>query len=176
MFVVQKTGDTFRVFRQAEASVKRAGSARHTRRGKARKKLSPVGRVLCSTPASRWPSLASKTRKKENKTNNSYSASWKKQRNKTGVPSWQGNSIRFEFLFYAHCTVFGLTVHVCLFLNLHRHVTKSDSCLTKILRYKTDCFKMQSRFFKLLVKEELRAITEITTESCPGKKLTLVIE
>ena len=176
MFVAQETGDTFRVFRQAEASVKRAGSARHTRRGKARKKLSPVGRVSCSTPASRWPSLASKTRKKENKTNNSYSASWKKQWNKSGVPSLQGNSIGFEFLFYAHCTVFGLTVHVCLFLNLHRHVTKSDSCLTKILRYKTDFFKMQSRFFKLLVKEELRAISEITTESCPGKKLTLVIE
>ena len=73
MFVVQKTGDTFRVFRQAEASVKRAGSARHTRRGTARKKLSPVERVLCSTPASRWPSLASKTRKE----NNSYSASCK---------------------------------------------------------------------------------------------------
>lgn len=33
MFVAQETGDTFRVFRQAEASVKRAGSARHTRRG-----------------------------------------------------------------------------------------------------------------------------------------------
>ena len=29
MFVVQETGDTFRVFRQREASVKREGSARH---------------------------------------------------------------------------------------------------------------------------------------------------
>ena len=29
MFVVQETGDTFRVFRQAEASVKRGGNARH---------------------------------------------------------------------------------------------------------------------------------------------------
>ena len=60
------------------------------------------------------------------------------QRNKTGVPSLQGNSIGFEFLFYAHCTVFGFTVHVCLFLSLHCHVTKSDSCLIKILRYKTE--------------------------------------
>ena len=59
------------------------------------------------------------------------------QRNKTGVPSLQGNSIGFEFLFYAHCTVFGLTVHVCLFPSLHCRVTKSDSCLIKILRYKT---------------------------------------
>lgn len=176
MFVVQETGDTFRVFRQAEASVKRAGSARHTRQGKARKKLSPVGRVSCSTPASRWPSLASKTRRKKKRNKQLLFCKLKKQWNKTGVPSFQGNSIGFEFLFYAHCTVFGLTVHVCLFLNLHRHVTKSDSCLTKILRYKTDFFKMQSRFFKLLVKEELRAISEITTESCPGKKLTLVIE
>ena len=29
MFVVQETGDTFRVFGQREASVKREGSARH---------------------------------------------------------------------------------------------------------------------------------------------------
>ena len=53
------------------------------------------------------------------------------------------------------------------------HVTKS---LDKDSALQTDFFKMQSRFFKLLVKEELRAISEITTESCPGKKLTLVIE
>ena len=62
------------------------------------------------------------------------------QWNKTGIPSLQGNSIGSEFLFYAHCSVFGLTVHVSLFLSLHYHVTKSGSCLIKILRYKTEFF------------------------------------
>ena len=66
MFVAQETGDTFRVFRQAEASVKRAGSARHTRRGKARKKLSPVGRVYARF-ALAFPRLKNAKKRKQNK-------------------------------------------------------------------------------------------------------------
>ena len=134
MFVVQETGDTFRVFRQPEASVKREGSARHAT-GKGAQKI--ITRRASLVLYARFALAFARLKNAKKKL---LFCKLQEQWNKTGIPSLQGNSIGFEFLFYAHCTVFGLTVHVCLFLSLHCHVTKSGSCLIKILRYKTEFF------------------------------------
>ena len=57
------------------------------------------------------------------------------------LQSLKNNSIGFEFLLNK---IFIHTVHVhylaLVYLSLHCHVTKSDSCLIKILRYKTEIF------------------------------------
>ena len=72
MFVVQETGDTFRVFRQPEASVKREGSARHATGKGAQKTITRrASLVLYARFALAFARL------KNAKKKNSYSASCK---------------------------------------------------------------------------------------------------
>ena len=136
MFVVQETG----VSRfQASGGKREVSGERETHAtGKGAQKIitRPERFMLYARFALAFARL--KNAKKNAKKKQLLFCKLQEQRNKTGVPSLQGNSIGFEFLFYAHCTVFGFTVHVCLFLSLHCHVTKSDNCLIKILRYKTE--------------------------------------
>lgn len=134
--LVQETCDIHGVSRKAEASTRRVGSAGHKRWGKARKKVSPVGRVSYARYA-----LAFARLKNAGKKMPILHATRTEEAKLVYLQSLKNNSIGFEFLLNK---IFIHTVHVhylaLVYLSLHCHVTKSDSCLIKILRYKTEFF------------------------------------